>query len=76
MVATLAARGGPPGRLMIDGVHLEARRTPASLVQKGSFPPFSAAVSGRALGIVVPGSDTIYVAFPAARLVNLDPAAC
>ncbi|HEY8622402.1 MAG TPA: IS5 family transposase [Casimicrobiaceae bacterium] len=36
--AGLAAKGGKPGRLMIDATHLKAHRTAASLLKKGLFP--------------------------------------
>ena len=35
--AALAARDGPPERLMIDATHLKAHRTSASLLQKGGL---------------------------------------
>jgi transposase len=40
--AALAAKGGPPERLMIDSTHLKAHRTAASLLKKGLFPAASA----------------------------------
>ena len=41
--AALAARLGPPERLIIDSTHLKAHRTAASLCKKGLFPAASAA---------------------------------
>ena len=41
--ANLAAKEGPPGRLMIDSTHLKAHRTAASLLKGGMFPTVSAA---------------------------------
>ena len=41
--AGLAAKGGKPGRLMIDATHLKAHRTAASLLKKGLFPDVSGA---------------------------------
>ena len=36
--AALAAKGGKPDRLMIDGTHLKAHRTAVSLLKKGLYP--------------------------------------
>ena len=41
--AELAAKGGPPDRLMIDATPLKAHRTAASLLKKGLFPDVSGA---------------------------------
>jgi hypothetical protein len=35
--ANLAAKSGPPDRVMIDSTHLKAHRTAASLLKKGLF---------------------------------------
>ena len=39
--AALAAKGGKPDELMIDGSHLKAHRTAASLLKKELFPKVS-----------------------------------
>ena len=41
--ASLAGRSGQPDRLLIDGTHLKAHRTAASLFKKGLFPAVSGA---------------------------------
>jgi len=41
--ANLAAESGPPDRVMIDGTHLKAHRTAASLLKTGIHPVSSAA---------------------------------
>lgn len=41
--AELSAKGPRPERLMIEGTHLKAHRTAASLLKKGLFPDVSGA---------------------------------
>ena len=41
--ASLVAKGGKPGTLMIDASHLKAHRTAASLLKKGLYPDVSGA---------------------------------